>query len=176
MRASGEEFSYDRRLFFVITVLVLGFGVWPVFWAFSDVSGSDASGTIVATVLVTIVGVLLLAPVLFTRHAIGMRGIRVRMGLLFDETISWAEVARVESYPAKLPWFLGYGVRLGFGASPVFVVSAHDRLVRIMLKSKRRMPWSALFTQKDEIVLNVDEPDRFVKAAGEFGSSSRNPN
>ncbi len=108
-----------------------------------------------------VLGYLFVVP-LFTHHMLGAKGLRLRMGLLVNETIPYDWIREVRE--TSITWG---GVRVGVGVrySPImkilFVTSAFQSLVAIKLDSEHKLgrPFKR---PVQEIVLSVHSASVFM--------------
>jgi hypothetical protein len=108
-----------------------------------------------------LLGYLFVVP-LFTHHMLGAKGLKLRMGLLVNETIPYEWIREVRE--TSITWG---GVRVGVGVrySPImrilFVTSSFQSLVAIKLDKERRLG-SPFKRPVQEIVLSVHSASVFM--------------
>lgn len=96
---------------------------------------------------------------LFTSHEIDDRGIRLRQGILFSTRIPYSEIEKIERRTDPL-WRLGLiRSRMRYR---IVLASGNGGLVIIRLKTRRRFR-SLLFKTGDEIIIDLNRPDEFVR-------------
>jgi hypothetical protein len=110
---------------------------------------------IIAIVLILIFA---LSPAL-TAHHLGGRALRLRHGWYFRCKIPLTNIRDVEETEEGVP---GHGVSFLLGGFRLYLTNSRVGLVKILLHDKQRM--GGVFGRNiSEIILNVDDPDRFIR-------------
>lgn len=103
-----------------------------------------------------LVALALLSPLL-THHEITETEIILRQGIWFRATIPFSEVALVE--PVEIPVFSNAGIK-----GRIILTGTRRKLVSIKLKNRMRFS-QLLWRSSDEIIIDITDPEGFVKAA-----------
>ncbi len=147
---------------------MLGTFVWAVatvllaYLAWSSIS--DAIRTlwiIIGLAEGILLGYLLVLP-LFTHHMLGVKGLKLRMGLSINETIPYEWIREVRD--ASITWGavrVGVGVRYSPIMKVMFVTSSFQSLVRLKLDREHRIG-SPFKRPVEEIVLSVYSATQFM--------------
>jgi len=148
---------------------LFGAVVWAVgtavliFLAYDSVEESMRLFWAAAAVFVGIAMFYLFVPPIFTYHIAGAKGLRLRMGLLINETIPYDWIKEVKE--TSVHWG---GVRVGVGVkyAPImkalFVTSSFRTLVLIKLDEEHRLG-RPIKRRVVEIVLSVKSPSSFIE-------------
>ena len=102
---------------------------------------------------------------IFTKHEINANGILLKQGIFFKASFPFLHIEAVETYGMK-PSILG----LVSTRSKIVLASGNKGLVKIKLNHRRRFGW-LLLRQADEIIIDLEEPEDFVKMANEHLNS-----
>jgi hypothetical protein len=106
------------------------------------------------------IGILTLTP-LFTSHEMNDIGIHLRNGLNFNISIRFEDIASVEEIGSR-PWT--FGLLPSASRGRVILANGNRNLVSIKLSASRRFR-SLLGRSFDEIIIDLVNPDEFVKMA-----------
>ena len=98
---------------------------------------------------------------MFTQHKIDGSGILLRQGTIFKASFPFSHVEIVEIYSMKFNIFTLVSTR-----NKIILAGGVKGLVRIKLNHKRRFGM-LLLRQADEIIIDLEEPEEFVKLANE---------
>ncbi|HEX9907305.1 MAG TPA: hypothetical protein VGB78_02415 [Thermoplasmata archaeon] len=100
---------------------------------------------------------------LLTNHIAGELGLKLRMGVLVNETIAYSWIA--EAKDTSLNWGsvrVGIGVRYSRRPKTLYITSGFDQMVSLRLDSERLI--GGVFKKPvSEIVLNVDSARSFIE-------------
>jgi len=147
---------------------VLGTLVWAVstalllFLAYDSIEDSTRLFWAAATVFEGIVMFYLFVPPLFTHHYAGAKGLRLRMGVLINETIPYEWVKEVRE--TSVHWGgvrVGIGVRYAPMMKALFVVSSFRTLVLIRFEDEHRLG-RPIRRPVREIILSVNSASSFI--------------
>jgi hypothetical protein len=99
----------------------------------------------------------------FTKHLLGAKGIRIRMGLLINVSVPYSWMKEVKETTVRSGGLrIGIGVKYSPIMSTVFVTSSFMNLVSIRLDKEHefgRLPKRRI----DQIVLTVNDLNSFIK-------------
>ncbi len=98
---------------------------------------------------------------IFTRHEIDTDGIILKQGVGFKVSFPFSHIEAVEIYGIR-PGIFG----LVSSRSRILLASGNKGLVRIKLNHKRRFGM-LLLRRADEIIIDLEKPEEFVKLANE---------
>lgn len=98
-----------------------------------------------------------------TGHEVSDGGIVLRQGLLFRESIPFRDIRSVQRLETRL-W--AWGLFPAGSWSRIILASGNRNLVEIKLKEKRRFGM-LLWRSSGEIIIDLVNPDEFVKLANE---------
>lgn len=102
---------------------------------------------------------------IFTKHEIDANGILLKQGMIFKASFPFSHIETVEIYGIKPNIFGLISTR-----SRIILASGNKGLVKIKLNHKRRFGW-LLLRQTDEIIIDLEKPEDFVKLANEHLNS-----
>ena len=100
---------------------------------------------------------------MFTCHEISPDGIVLRQGILFSAMFPFSEILDVQRHQAPL-WSFGFVPRGVKGR--IVLANANRNLVSIKLKERRRFGM-LLMRSADEIIIDLEKPDEFVRMASD---------
>jgi len=148
---------------------MLGTFVWAVgtallvFLAYDSVEESTRLFWVAATVFEGIVMFYLFVLPLFTYHIAGAKGLRLRMGVLINETIPYDWIKEVRE--TSVHWGgvrVGIGVRYAPMMKALFVTSSFKTLVLIRFEEEHRLG-TPIKRSVREIVLSVNSATSFIE-------------
>ncbi len=102
---------------------------------------------------------------MFTHHKIDANGILLKQGMIFKASFPFSNVEVVEICGMKFSIFNLVSIR-----NKIVLASGIKGLVRIKLNHKRRFGM-LLLRRADEIIIDLEKPDEFVKLANEHLNS-----
>lgn len=156
-----QTFAYGRSYFYMRAVLLLTlFSFVLGFLAIQTTTPGEWLGLVGGVFLVYLV-FFGLSPLL-TKHELLRSRIILRQGWYFRAVVPFEDVKEIVPWDGE-PKF---GLRITLPRRTLFVVGSATRLVSIRLREPRRFP-QVLFLKSREIVLDVDDRDRFLGAVGE---------
>lgn len=154
------DFPYPKGFLYLRLVLILTliFFLLMLSTYFSFVGFWSISLLIVLLVYLVVVG---LSP-LFTNHWVTLTRLVLRQGLYFKVSIPYSEIESIQltNEVAK------YGVRSSWARDKVYIATSQRGLVSIRLKNPIRF-LLILGKSATELIVSVEEPDRFVNAITE---------
>lgn len=103
-----------------------------------------------------------LSPI-FTAHELRAEGMILRHGILFKATFAFSDIQAVERFTTRL-W--AFGVMPSGARGRIVLASTNSGLVSIKLKERRRFGM-LLLRSSDEIIIDLEKPDEFVKMVNE---------
>jgi hypothetical protein len=161
-KVAPARIDYPKHWFLMGTLVWCVSTIMLVYLAWASVEVSFRIFWIAATVFEGVVlGYLFVLP-LFTHHMAGAKGLRLRMGVLVNETIPYEWIRDVRGTAVR--WG---GVRVGIGVrySPImkvlFVTSSFRDLVSVKLDKEHRLG-SPFKRPVGEIVLSVSSAGSFI--------------
>ncbi len=154
------KFSYPKIMFIIRTMTFLAILTCILFlismgWI-SNVWLMGFSGVFILAILVAHTSPM------FTQHEISNEGIRLKHGLNLNTIFPYDHIETVEIHTSKIG-FLGPISR----RNRIVLASGKNGLVRIKLNHKKRFGM-LLMKKGDEIIIDLDKPDEFVKLANNF--------
>lgn len=154
--------DYPKHWFWLGT-LVWGAGtLLLIFLAWDSVESSVRLFWILATLFEGILLAYLFVLPLLTHHMAGTKGLRLRMGMLINETIPYDWIREVRETSVQWGGFrVGIGVRYSGIMRVMFVTSSFRDLVAIKLDKEHRLG-SPLKRPVSEIVLSVKSASAFM--------------
>lgn len=155
------EFRYPKLQFIVRFFLMMIMLVGLTFLLMIPDAGSVWPAAFAAVFFVA-AAVTTLSPI-FTSHELTDEGILLRHGLLFRTSFPFSDILAVESFSARL-W--AFGVMPAGARGRIVLASGNSGLVSVKLKERRRFGM-LLLRSSDEIIIDLDRPDEFVKMANE---------
>ena len=102
---------------------------------------------------------------IFTQHEINANGILLKQGMIFKASFTLLHIEAVEIYSLKLSVLDMVSFR-----KRIVLASGTKGLVRIKLNHKRRFGM-LLLRRADEIIIDLEKPEEFVKLANEHLNS-----
>lgn len=114
----------------------------------------------IAAVLITMVTPM------FTQHEIDTNEIMLGQGMIFKAVFPLSQIEAVDIYSRKPGIFGLFSTR-----GRIVLASSNKGLVRIKLNHKRRFGM-LLLRQADEIIIDLEKPEEFVKLANEYLSTN----
>lgn len=154
------KFAYPHHMFAVKGLAMLAMLACIVYLL--GAAGIDMLWLIVFSVVFCIMVFVLFFSPFFTEHEIEGDGIILRQGLIFSISLPFARVERVGEFKAGTGP-LGPVSRRG----RIVIASTARNLVTIKLDHKRRFGMLML-RKADEIIIDLNEPDEFIKLANGF--------
>lgn len=100
---------------------------------------------------------------LFTKHQLDGEAVTLRQGLLFHSRLLFSEIESVEKQDHPL-W--KFAVPSSRARSRIVVASGNRGLVLIRFKARKRFK-SLLFRSATEIIIDLENPDRFIESVRE---------
>lgn len=98
---------------------------------------------------------------MFTQHEINANGILLKQGMIFKASFPFLHIEAVETYSVK-PSIFG----LVSSKNRIILASGNKGLVKIKLNHRRRFGMLML-RRADEIIIDLEKPEDFVKLANE---------
>ncbi len=158
-------FPYGRSFFYLRAFLLLVlFAAVLLFLGLQTTTPSTWLGIIAAALFVYLL-VIGLSPVL-TRHELLRSRIILRQGWYFRCVLPFEEVLEIDAWDGEPK----YGLRISVARRTLFVVGSAAGLVYVRPRVPRRFP-AVLFMTAREIVFDVEDRDRFLKAVAERRAS-----
>ena len=96
---------------------------------------------------------------IFTQHEINSQGITIRQGAIFNTLFTFQQIESVEVHNSRT------GI-LGLRRSRIVLASGNNGLVMIKLNHRKRFGM-LLLRKADEIIIDLEKPEEFVKLANE---------
>ncbi len=148
--------NYPKHWFLLIAVAVESVVIWLFYGALGYPEGAWRTVWLIISPVIGAIAFLLMVPPLFTHHLAGERGLRLKMGLLLDETVPYAWIRDVKETSVS-----NGGIRVGIGVryfpitEVLFVTSSFNNLARISLDREHTM---GRFLKRPvrEIILSVN--------------------
>ncbi len=156
-----EKFDYEHLLFFIRSIYISVFFVSIILIIASTSFDALHIGLFILLFLIYLI-VFGISPAM-TGHGISDEHLILRQGILFKVEITWKDVQSVERADALS---LGYGVTPSFRKPIISMATSKNNAVKIKLKKPRRF-MSVLGKLADEIMIDLNEPDRFIEKAME---------
>lgn len=161
-KVPAARIDYPKHWFLLGTLVWIVSTVVLVFLAFDSVEESMRSFWIAAAILESVVLFYLFVPPVFTHHSAGAKGLRLRMGLLINETIPYDWITEIGE--TSIHWGgvrVGVGVRYASLMKALFVTSSFSTLVSIKLDQEHRLG-KLIKRPVKEIVLSVSSASSFI--------------
>jgi len=162
MAPASQKFNYSHFLFHFRTIYISVF--------FVSMFVLLATMTIDMTIYFIIFAILFILSIflfgispLMTFHELGPSGIVLRQGVLFKIELEWNDICSVERQEDKR---LGLGLTSTLGKPVIPLTTLKNNLILIKLNQPIRFS-TVLWKKADEIMIDVNEPDIFVKRAEE---------
>lgn len=152
------DFSYSKfspSLIILACLIVIGVASFPLGTIMKD-TGILFTVGIVDMISVIVLFVFGISPLL-TNHSVTDNFLMLRQGLYFSAEIPLIEVEDIGVWSGKAK---GLGISFDKENERLYVVTRNENLVRIVLKERRRFGARRMKTR--EVVINVDDPKRFV--------------
>ncbi len=159
-----DEFDYEHILFFIRSVYISVLFISII--AIVAISFPDMLYVGLFIVLYIIYLIMFGISPILTRHGISDDRMVLRQGFLFKIEIPWDDILKVERADALS---LGYGVTPSLRKPIISMATSKSNSVKIKLKEARRFK-SVMGKLADEIMIDVNEPDRFIEKAMEHTS------
>ena len=163
MAPSSQKFNYSHFLFHFRTIYISVF--------FVSIFIILAMMTIDMTIYFIIFAILFILNVflfgispLMTSHELGPSGVVLRQGILFKIELGWDEISSVERLEDR---GLGLGLTSIARRSLIPLTTQKHNLVLIKLNQPMRFS-SVLWKKADEIMIDVNDPDIFIKRTEEY--------
>ena len=154
------KFSYPKLMFTIRAIAFLAILACILFiMGMGDINNTWILGF--AGIFIMAILIAHVSPI-FTQHEVSKEGIRLRHGILFNEIFPYSHIETVEIHASKTG-FLGPISR----RHRIVLASGKNRLVRIKLNHKKRFGM-LLLRKGDEIIIDLEKPEKFVKFAKEF--------
>jgi hypothetical protein len=154
-KVQPTRIDYPKHWFMVGTLMWAAATAALVYLAWSSISEViQAIWIIIGLVEGFLLGYLLVLP-LFTHHMLGVKGLKLRMGLSIDETIPYEWIKEVRE--TSITWGairVGIGVRYAPIMKVMFLTSSFQSLVKLKLDKEHRIG-SPFKRPVEEIVLSV---------------------
>ncbi len=162
MAPASQKFNYNKFLFHFRTIYISVFFV--SMFVILAMMVVDMMFYIIMFAILFILSVFLfgISP-LMTSHGLGPSGIVLRQGVLFKIELGWDEIRSVERVEDKK---LGLGLTASLGKPVIPLTTLKQNLILIKLKQPIRFS-SVLWKKAGEIMMDVNDPDIFVKRARE---------
>jgi len=161
-KAPTVRIDYPKHWFAIGTLIWILGTTLLIFLAYDSVEESLRAFWLVAAAFEGIVMFYLFVLPLFTYHIAGVKGLRIRMGLLIRETIPYEWISEVKE--ASIHWGgvrVGVGVRYAPIMKALFVTSSFRTLVTVKLDEDHRL--GGLWKRPvREIVLSVNSASSFI--------------
>lgn len=167
------NFSYSRyspMLIVLFTLIVICIASFPSSQSISREGNALLILGLIDATAIIILAVFGISPLL-TCHTVTDNYILLRQGIYFVARIQLEDIERIEVWGGKAK---GLGVSCEKENLRLYVVTRNEGLVRLVLKENRRL---GLLFKNDvtDIVVNVNEPKRFVSLVSERASSDSVP-
>lgn len=154
------EFRYPRQMFAIRAMALLAILACILF--IMVIADTNTGWLLGFSAIYMMAALITTITPMFTRHELDSDGIRLRHGLVFNTSFSFGHIETVESF-ARGAGLLGPAPRRG----RIVLASGNKRLVRIKLNHSRRFGM-LLLRQADEIIIDLEKPDEFVKLANQY--------
>lgn len=158
------RFAYPRRIYLV--ALVAALALLGATAALALPRASETAGTLLYAAALAVEGFVVLVyilPVLLTSHELLPAALRLRFGL-FAATVPYELIETAQLHPlGGLPRLFGWGVRYAARLDRLVVLSSHQGLVEVRLRSRARL--GAFWTQylASGVILNLRAPEGFIR-------------
>ena len=162
MASSSQKFNYSHYLFHFRTIYISVFFV-SMFVLLAMMTVDMTMYFIIFAILFILNVILFGISPLMTSHELGPPGIVLRQGILFKIELKWDEISSVERQEDR---GLGYGIMTIGRRSLIPLTTQKHNLILIKLNQPIRFS-SVLWKKADEIMIDVNEPDIFVKRTAE---------
>lgn len=156
--------TYPKMWFIVGTVVSLVLTVLFFYFAWETLEDSTRMFWSLCGIVMSAVALLFFLPPTLTTHFMGERALRVRMGLLVNETIPYEWIREVRQ--TSVHWGavrVGVGVRYSPIPKVLFVTSGFVNLVSLSLEEDHRMG-RLLKRPVSEVVLSLENSTAFIDA------------
>jgi len=147
--------DYPIHWFVILTIVFESVIVWLFFTAYANAADNWKVLWLVVSPLTGLLIGLFLVPPMLTHHLAGERSLRLRMGLLINETVPYSWIKEVKQTSVHRGGLrVGIGVRYFHISRILFVTSAFSSLVTMKLDGQHDM---GRFRKKqvEEIVISV---------------------
>jgi hypothetical protein len=157
---SRQDFSYPKGYLYLRLVLILMIvGILVMITLIFAIFGVWTA--LVLAMLIVYMIVVGISP-LFTSHWVTLARLVLRQGLYFKVSIPYSDIESVEQTNEVAK----YGVRASWMKNKVFVTTSQHGLVLMKLRKPIRL-LLVLGRSANELIVSVDEPERFVEAVRE---------
>ena len=162
MAPASQKFNYNHYLFHFRTIYISVF--FASIFVMLAMMTIDMSVYFIIFAILFILSIILfgISP-LMTSHELGPSGIVLRQGILFKIELGWDEIRSVERQEDKK---LGIGLTATLGKPVIPLTTQKQNLILIKLNQPIRFS-SVLWKKTEEILIDVNDPDIFVKRAVE---------
>jgi hypothetical protein len=162
-RTSVTTVDYPRHWFVIGTISLALLTVVDIYLEATAKEDFSRGLWILLLVVLTAFLFLFFIPPVFTKHLLGAKGIRIRMGLLINVSVPYSWIREVKETTVRSGGLrIGIGVKYSPIMSTVFVTSSFMNLVSIRLDKEHefgRLPIRRI----DQIVLSVNDLNSFMK-------------
>lgn len=159
LHSEAMKFRYPRFMFAIRAIALLTVLACLIYLMNNaELQSTWLFGFVLIFVLAIII--TLITP-MFTQHEINTDGILLKQGLVFKASFQFLHIETVEIYSIK-PGIFG----LTPARNRIVLASGNKGLVKIKFDHKRRFGM-LLLRQADEIIIDLEKPEEFVKLASE---------
>lgn len=154
-KTAPVRIDYPKHWFVIMTIVFEAVVVWLFYTAYSGAVGDWQTVWLVVSPLTGVLIGLFLVPPIFTSHLAGEKSIRIRMGLLMNETVPYSWIKEVKQTSVHRGGIrVGIGVRYFHISRMLFVTSSFSNLLAIKLREEHAVGWLRK-KRVEEIVLSV---------------------
>lgn len=136
-KTEPARIDYPVHWFVILAVVFEAVIVWLFYTAYGNAVGDWKLVWLIASPLTGVLIGLFFIPPIFTHHLAGEKGIRLRMGLLINDTVPYSLMKEVRQTSVHRGGIrVGIGVRYFHISRMLFVTSSFSDLVTIKLKGE----------------------------------------
>ena len=163
MKREPIRIDYPKHWFVVMAIAFEAVVAWTFYTAYENAESSLRTAWMVTSPVIGVLFAVFIVPPIFTHHLAGEKGIRLRMGLLINETVPYARIREVrETSVHRGGLRVGVGVRYFPISRVLFVTSSFSRLVVLKLDGEHMMG-KLRKKSVEEIVISVTSTPNLVE-------------